>query len=382
MSDDPGARPLRYCFFGFNTFGGVASFLCAPGSSAASDLGDECQPFIPGAAIFGVLFLFIIAMIIVHAPSLQICCACACCDLCRGKLPREALARNWLSWRLFNFAAFLLFCWNGALALLAPEIDAATGGSGTGAEYFVTALTGLFIALGMRPAARRRFHGLLGGLALKGEARSAAAVAALVGGRDPAAALKHGADSFRGLPYASLGEADFATSGDTGLNQKTKPVTLGSVDAFLSHSWHDSAADKWKALSSWATSRKDAPSTLLWLDKACINQSDIDASLAALPVYLSGCKELLVLVGPSYCSRLWCGPPLPPHHAPALPPHTYPGGYALTLLSRPKVRGGVIRLLADGRLARQGDRQIARHRRRQPAAGALEVQRRQRALLP
>ena len=280
--------------------------MCAPGSPAATDLGDECQPFIPGAAIFGALFLFCIAVIIVHAPSLQICCACAECAPCRGKLPREALARNWLSWRLFNFAAFLLFCWNGVLALLAPEIDAATGGSGTGAEYFVTALTGLFIALGMRPAARRRFHGLLGGLALKGEARSAAAVAALVGGRDPAAALKHGADSFRGLPYASLGEADFATSGDTGLNQKTKPVTLGSVDAFLSHSWHDSAADKWKALSSWATSRKDAPSTLLWLDKACINQSDIDASLAALPVYLSGCKELLVLVGPTYCGRLWC----------------------------------------------------------------------------
>ena len=261
-------------------------------------------------------------MIIVHAPSLQICCACAECAPCRGKLPREALARNWLSWRLFNFAAFLLFCWNGALALLAPEIDAATGGSGTGAEYFVTALTGLFIALGMRPAARRRFHGLLGGLALKGEARSAAAVAALVGGRDPAAALKHGADSFRGLPYASLGEADFATSGDTGLNQKTKPVTLGSVDAFLSHSWHDAAADKWKALSSWATSRKDAPSTLLWLDKACINQSDIDASLAALPVYLSGCKELLVLVGPSYCSRLWYAA-VCPRSPKVRPPHTH-----------------------------------------------------------
>ena len=312
--------------------------MCAPGSPAATDLGDECQPFIPGAAIFGALFLFCIAVIIVHAPSLQICCACAECAPCRGKLPREALARNWLSWRLFNFAAFLLFCWNGALALLAPEIDAATGGSGTGAEYFVTALTGLFIALGMRPAARRRFHGLLGGLALKGEARSAAAVAALVGGRDPAAALKHGADSFRGLPYASLGEADFATSGDTGLNQKTKPVTLGSVDAFLSHSWHDSAADKWQALSSWATSRKDAPSTLLWLDKACINQSDIDASLAALPVYLSGCKELLVLVGPSYCSRLWCGPPLPPHHAPALalpPPAAYLPGRLCTHTSLP-----------------------------------------------
>ena len=29
-------------------------------------------------------------------------------------------------------------------------------------------------------------------------------------------------------------------------------------------------------------------------------------SLAALPVFLSGCQELLVLLGPTYSSRLWC----------------------------------------------------------------------------
>ena len=31
----------------------------------------------------------------------------------------------------------------------------------------------------------------------------------------------------------------------------------------------------------------------------------IDESLAALPVYLSGCKELLVVAGATYTTRLW-----------------------------------------------------------------------------
>ena len=44
----------------------------------------------------------------------------------------------------------------------------------------------------------------------------------------------------------------------------------------------------------------------IWLDKACINQGDIEASLRALPVYLAGCKQLLVLAGPTYAQRLWC----------------------------------------------------------------------------
>ncbi len=47
---------------------------------------------------------------------------------------------------------------------------------------------------------------------------------------------------------------------------------------------------------------------LIWLDKACINQSSADnikASLALLPIHLAGCKRLLVLIGPTYSTRLW-----------------------------------------------------------------------------
>ena len=41
-------------------------------------------------------------------------------------------------------------------------------------------------------------------------------------------------------------------------------------------------------------------------DKACIDQNNIDQSLACLPVFLSGCQILLIVAGPTYCSRLWC----------------------------------------------------------------------------
>ena len=41
-------------------------------------------------------------------------------------------------------------------------------------------------------------------------------------------------------------------------------------------------------------------------DKACIDQDNIQQSLACLPVFLAGCQTLLVVAGPTYCSRLWC----------------------------------------------------------------------------
>ena len=40
--------------------------------------------------------------------------------------------------------------------------------------------------------------------------------------------------------------------------------------------------------------------------QACIDQQNIPASLACLPVFLAGCKQLLVLAGLTYSSRLWC----------------------------------------------------------------------------
>ena len=85
-------------------------------------------------------------------------------------------------------------------------------------------------------------------------------------------------------------------------------ATLGAVDAFLSHSWSDPPAAKWSVLREWAEGfeRREARPPSVWLDKACINQQCIEQSLAGLPVFLSGCRELVVLVGSTYLTRLWC----------------------------------------------------------------------------
>ena len=40
--------------------------------------------------------------------------------------------------------------------------------------------------------------------------------------------------------------------------------------------------------------------------KACLNQLNIEAQLACLPIYLSGCSSLVVLAGATFTERIWC----------------------------------------------------------------------------
>ena len=172
---------------------------------------------------------------------------------------------------------------------------------GCGGGQFVVGL------MMIRPV-RRRLQRWLVRLGGAGARREAAAVAALMGNVSPADALSMGRRSFRGLPVASIGADDLGSSADSGMFQKTKAAALGELDAFVSHSWHDDGAKKYKGLRGWADAfearEKRAP--LIWLDKASIDQTDISTALACLPVYLAGCRELLILAGPTYVERLWC----------------------------------------------------------------------------
>ena len=45
--------------------------------------------------------------------------------------------------------------------------------------------------------------------------------------------------------------------------------------------------------------------TLSSQDKACMDLTDVDLSLECLPVFLAGCRKLLVLAGVTYSNRLW-----------------------------------------------------------------------------
>ena len=228
-------------------------------------------------------------------------CDCACECMCR-MTARAALARLWLCMRIFLILFGVLM---GTIGVQLGIRDNTEAYWKVVAPCIVAIPIHFGLALGLRPSVRRRVHRRLGDLTLRGEARSAAAIAALVGGRDANQALTHATRSFRGLPYAELASTDLQSNSDAkGLYARTTSTTLGAVHAFLSHSWHDSASAKWQVLAEWADAQPAPP--MLWLDKACIDQQRINESLAALPVYLSGCKELLVLVGPTYCGRLWC----------------------------------------------------------------------------
>ena len=136
-------------------------------------------------------------------------------------------------------------------------------------------------------------------------------------GADPDKALADAARMFRCLPASSLTKEDLAgaslgvSTSAAELAAKTEPAQLGEVTCFLSHSWRDEDAapgEKYKAFARWAREQEEATGKemTLWLDKACIDQTNIDQSLACLPIFLSGCQTLLIVAGPTYCSRLWC----------------------------------------------------------------------------
>ncbi|CAK0798765.1 unnamed protein product [Prorocentrum cordatum] len=110
----------------------------------------------------------------------------------------------------------------------------------------------------------------------------------------------------------SLGQltyADSETNAPSVLQARlAMPSKLGLCDAFISHSWHDSAVTKWDTLQEWRNGfvAQNGREPKVWFDKCCIDQGNIDADLRCLPVFLSGCQKLVVLCGVTYLSRLWC----------------------------------------------------------------------------
>ena len=173
-------------------------------------------------------------------------------------------------------------------------------------------------ALAISPRVRHRVQECLSRMGVLGEAREAAVIAALIGARSPQETLKLARGCFRTIAWDQLraaGEpagrqgafADSDLAAASELHQRTQRTELGESDAFLSHSWRDDGASKWSVLCRWChdfASANERP-PLLFFDRACIDQKNIDDNLACLPVHLAGCSQLLVLAM-TYCTRLWC----------------------------------------------------------------------------
>ena len=229
--------------------------------------------------------------------------------------PRAALHHFWAVLRCVFVASAV------QNLILCLGFDAPKPSSDAGVGAIALSATQLLCAALSAPTVRSRARRALARLGLSGEVHAAATIANLVGGVGaPKQALELARKNFRGLPFGSLTEDDLLASGanlaDSDLASRTVHALEG-CDAFVSHSWRDDGHAKWKLLQKWAKDfeKKFAPDArdgrgardpLLWLDKACIDQNNIDESLACLPIFLAGCAELLVLAGPTYTERLWC----------------------------------------------------------------------------
>ena len=236
----------------------------------------------------------------VLAPAVFSCNGGCCCT--SAMTPRGQLRRLWLVVRMWLFGTGLIS--DADLPFVSPCYLGSVNGIG----FHIAAALALVWAVILTPSNRARVHRWLGSLGSNAsKQQEAAAVAALLGGsgRSAATALRQAEESFRALRLSSLRVEDLTDNKPSPqLFDQTLPVKMGEVGAFVSHSWSDAGALKFGHVETFAASR-GAGDCLIWLDKACIDQSSIDANLACLPVWLSGCSSLLVLAGPTYASRLW-----------------------------------------------------------------------------
>ena len=181
--------------------------------------------------------------------------------------PRRQLRRLWLTLRIFFFA--LAFClvalffaplYNGnSIAPRWRHDDAPLSTLSFGVSCFVAALVST-------PTNRGRVHRWLGSLGRnKGDKdHEAASIASLIGKRSAAEALKNAAEAFRSLPLFKLTCEELAkNTPDPAMHAKTDKATLGTVDAFVSHSWSDPGDAKFKQLHEWAGGEDKS----IWLDK-------------------------------------------------------------------------------------------------------------------
>ena len=176
------------------------------------------------------------------------------------------------------------------------------------------ALWDICLAAALSPPARRRFMALLvalgAGRVADGEAK--ALVASMSSGVGAAEALRLARRGFRGLPVRRLRRSDLESfEGAAELGKRATPLPLGAIDVYVSHSWEDCAGHKYDALRRFADEFRarsvDSAELLVWLDKACLDvERSADEHIAMLPVLLGGCRELLILAGPTFGRRLWC----------------------------------------------------------------------------
>ena len=259
-----------------------------------------------GAFIFLIIALFIIPALNIRAGVLA--------RLFGPKMaPRQQLQRLWVAFRFMMSTMGSLFLgWMFVPVSMGFGIGITFGKYGPGAEtsgFMLGCISFYLFALIMTPAVRGQMVRALGSIGKSDDKeQEAASVAALINTKSSAAeAFATAGKHFRAWPLFRLTrEVLEDNKPDPTLHAMTIPAKLGDVSAFVSHSWSDSGTAKYDRLYEWSEEAPMVPEDhpdranltkggpLLWLDKACIDQTAIEENLASLPIFLAGCKQLLV----------------------------------------------------------------------------------------
>ncbi len=248
--------------------------------------------------------------------------------------PRMALERLWtMSWYVYFVSGFNWIA-NCIARSLVDSTDPTARNHETSSERrsaYAVAATFLIAGVMSTSSVRKALQSFLAGTGTQAEARQrAASIAAVIGAprrrssivqtmsqiANPKQdaietidlALAVATRNFRAISFGALAASHFESSdSSTDLPPLTKIVRLGEIDFFMSHSWHDDPAAKWASLCEHAEAFRQeyGRDPLLWLDKACLDQTNIAAALSQLPVHLAGCNRLLVVAGSTYASRIW-----------------------------------------------------------------------------
>ena len=264
--------------------------------------------------------------------------------LCRRPItqPRQQLLRLWLMARLSSVvagAAVLSILLDGVAAGVMPR---PFGPEALPHEtaHFLTGCSFLLASLVFTPASRGRILRGLGGLSKRGSQQQEAAIIASCFGRCSATeVLAIARRRFRVMPLRAFlffhgpqlfARRDDNEDGNEELRRQTTAAALGDCSAFISHSSLDDRDAKWRTLCEWGATAPEGAT--LWVDNVCMDLDDVATSLLCLPVFLSGCQvhaiftplplnpthpqphphphafsqELVLLLGPSFTSRLWC----------------------------------------------------------------------------
>ena len=118
------------------------------------------------------------------------------------------------------------------------------------------------------PSIRLKLHAIL---SARSEAVAAAvAVSTLIGSHGISEVQALAQRNFHRIWWKSLRKGHILNNApDPSVFDLSEPAELGTVDAFVSHSWHDDPVLKWDALEAWAEQfhavHKRHPA--LWLDK-------------------------------------------------------------------------------------------------------------------